>query len=304
MSGFAESVTGWAFSTGWSLVRRLPERPAYALFERFADASWARRGPAVRRLESNLHRVLGPAATEAEVRLLSRAGMRSYLRYWCDAFRLPGWSRERIVDEFQIHGEQHLVDALALGRGAVVALPHMGNWDHAGGWFCLRHGSLVTVAERLKPEELYEQFLAYRRALGMEVLPLTGGDPAFPTLLRRLREGKLVALLADRDLTEHGLTVELFGAPARFPAGPATLAVQTGAALLPVTLWHAGGRNHARIHAPLDTSVGQDKADRIQQATQRLAEQFEDGISAHPEDWHMLQRLWVADLDPAKEPAR
>lgn len=304
MTTFGELASGQAFAAGWAVVRRLPDRAAYPLFERIADAAWARRGPQVRRLESNLRRVLGPDASEAEIRHVSHEGMRSYLRYWCDAFRLPGWSRERISSGLVMHGSQHLDDALAAGRGVVVALPHMGNWDHAGAWACVTRQTVVTVAERLEPERLYERFLDYRRALGMEVLPLTGGDPPFPILLRRLRQGSLVALLGDRDLTASGLPVQFFGSEARFPAGPAALAVQTGAVLLTAGLWYQDGINHVRVHPPMDVPTGGDKADRIAATTQAVADAFAAEITAHPGDWHMLQRLWVADLDPAKAPVR
>lgn len=302
MSGFADLVSEKGFAAGWALVRRLPEPLAYAAFERMADASWARRGPSVRRLESNLARVLGSDSTIGELRTLSRQGMRTYLRYWCDAFRLPGWSRDRIKDSIVIHDEDLFVAALAQRRGVVCALPHMGNWDHAGAWACVKHQTVVTVAERLKPEDLYQKFLDYRRALGMEVLPLTGGDPPFPTLLRRLRAGGLIALLADRDLTAGGLPVQFFGAEARFPAGPAALAVQTGAVLLAPTLWTEDGRNHVQFHPALPIPTEGAKADRIQATTQLVADAFAAGISARPGSWHMLQRLWTEDLDPDRAP--
>ena len=297
MSATGDAIINGAYGAGWSMVRRLPERPAYALFERIADVSWARRGKQVRRLESNLHRVVGPTATEAQIRQLSKAAMRSYLRYWCDSFRLPGWSKERIVDSIIIHDNQVLTDALERGNGVVVALPHMGNWDHAGAWASLAHRQVVTVAERLKPEDVYEKFLAFRRALGMEILPLTGGDPPFPILLRRLRAGGLIALLGDRDLTKHGLPVQFFGAEARFPAGPAALAIQTGASLLAATLWWEDGHNHAYMHL-IDLPQDGDKSARILAATQLMADTFAVGIAAHPADWHMLQRLWTDDLAP------
>ncbi len=298
-----DALVNRAYGTGWAVVRRMPERAAYASFERLADATWARRGKQVRRLESNLRRVIGPEPSEKELRLLSRAGMRSYLRYWCDAFRLPGWSRERIRDGIVVHGQEQLREALAEGRGAIAALPHMGNWDHAGAWACLELSQVVTVAERLEPEEVYEKFLDYRRALGMEVLPLTGGPPPYPALLRRLRDGALVCLLADRDLTAAGLPVEFFGAEARFPAGPAALAVQSGAALFAVGLWYADGLNHARL-TRIEVPTDGERAERTAVTTQRVADAFAREIAAHPADWHMLQRLWTADLDPARAVGR
>lgn len=302
MSRTGDLIVNKSYAAGWSVVRRMPERAAYAMFERIADTTWARHGHQVLRLESNLRRVLGPDVTDAELRHVSRDGMRSYLRYWCDAFRLPGWSRQRIVDTLVGHDEQILADALAAGRGVVVALPHMGNWDHAGAWACVRHSKVVTVAERLEPEEVFERFLDFRRALGMEVLALTGDVPAYPVLLRRARAGALVCLLADRDLTSHGIPVQFFGAEARFPAGPAALAVQSGAALIAVGLWHEDGRNHVQFHPPIEIPEDGSRDERIAAATQAIADVFEVEITKHPADWHMLQRLWTEDLDPAKAP--
>jgi KDO2-lipid IV(A) lauroyltransferase len=279
----------------------MPERAAYSSFERISDTLWSRRGKDVLRLEANLRRVVGPDVSDEELRVLSRDGMRSYFRYWCEAFRLPSWSRTRILESIDVHDEHLLGDALASGRGAVVALPHMGNWDHAGAWATLAHSPVVTVAERLKPEDLYEKFLAFRRSLGMDVIPLTGGDPPFPYLADRLRQGRLVALLGDRDLGKSGVPVTFFGARAKMPAGPAALAVDTGAVLLAAELYLADGRNNVRF-VPVDVPDEGERSRRIFRTVQNIAERFEVGVAAHPTDWHMMQRVWVDDLDPSKAP--
>ncbi len=302
MSTIADAITSHAYGLGWSAVRRMPERPAYATFERIADTMWARRGGSVLRLESNLRRVVGPEVTEAELRMLTKAGMRSYLRYWCEAFRLPGWSRERIVDSIRIVDDFRLGEALATGRGVVIALPHMGNWDHAGAWATLAHSPVVSVAERLEPEALYEKFLAFRRGLGMDIIPLSGGDPPFPYLAERLRAGALVALLGDRDLSKSGVPVSFFGSRAKFPAGPAALAVDTGAVLLTASLYVEEGRNWVRFLPEIDVAQEGERSRRIFRTTQHVATSLEDAIRARPTDWHMLQRVWVDDLDPAKAP--
>ncbi len=136
-------------------------------------------------------------------------------------------------------GSEHVADALAAGRGAILALPHSGNWDIAGVWLTNTYGKFTTVAERLKPESLYQRFVDYRESLGFEVLPLTGGArPPFEVLAERLRDNRLVCLMSDRDLTRSGVQVDFFGEPTRFPAGPAKLAVETGAALLPIHSWY------------------------------------------------------------------
>ena len=302
MSSVGDSLVAFGFGAGWSAVRRMPEKAAYSMFERIADTMWARHGDSVLRLESNLRRVV-PDADDAEIRRLSKDGMRSYMRYWCDAFRLPGWSRERIVDSIRIIDDHYLADGLATGRGVVVALPHMGNWDHAGAWATLAHSPVVTVAERLKPEDLYEKFLAFRRGLGMDVIPLTGGEPVFPYLSQRLHEGNLVALLGDRDLSNSGVPVTFFGSKAKFPAGPAALAVDTGAVLLTAQLYLEGGHNHVRFFPPVEVPTEGERSRRIFRTTQLVADQIEVSIRERPTDWHMLQRLWVEDLDPSKAPA-
>ncbi|MFF8944075.1 phosphatidylinositol mannoside acyltransferase [Streptomyces sp. NPDC014864] len=297
-----ERLTDALYGLGWSTVKTLPEPVAVRLGRGIADLAWKQRGKGVRRLESNYARVV-PDATPERLAELSRAGMRSYLRYWMEAFRLPAWSARRIADGFDAEDLHHLTDGLASGRGVVLALPHLANWDLAGAWVTTKLGlPFTTVAERLKPETLYDRFVAYREGLGMEVLPHTGGS-AFGTLARRLRDGGLVCLVADRDLSASGVEVQFFGETARMPAGPALLAQQTGALLLPVTLWYDDSPvMRGRVHPPVEVPGTGTRAEKTSVMTQALADAFATGIADHPEDWHMLQRLWLADLDPARDP--
>ncbi|WP_447036301.1 phosphatidylinositol mannoside acyltransferase [Streptomyces sp. DSM 118878] len=298
-----DRLTDGLYGAGWSTVKKLPEPAAVRLGRIIADVAWKRRGKGVLRLESNLARVV-PDATPERLAQLSRAGMRSYLRYWMESFRLPSWSRDRVRNGFDPTGLHHLTDGLAAGKGVIVALPHLGNWDLAGAWVTAKlETPFTTVAERLKPETLYDRFVAYRESLGMEVLPHTGGS-AFGTLARRLRAGGLVCLVADRDLSASGVEVKFFGDTARMPAGPAMLAQQTGAVLLPVTLWYDGTPvMKGRIHPPVDVPETGTKAEKTSAMTQAVADAFAIGIADHPEDWHMLQRLWLADLEPRPEQA-
>lgn len=282
---------------GWTIVRKMPEGAARMIFTGIADRTWRRRGRGVRQLEKNLSRVLGKDAVDDEVRRLSKKAMRSYLRYWMEAFRLPEFSRDRIVSGMRISGHEKLFAMLESGRGAVAALPHMGNYEQAGAWMVHMGQPITTVVERLEPESLFKRFTAFRESLGFEILAHAGSEgTAFARLARRLREGRLVCLVADRDLTERGIEVEFFGRPARMPPGPAALAVQTGAALLPVTLWYEGQHWGARVHEEIQVPDEGDKRSKIQAMTQQLAYAYEKSIAAHPEDWHMLQRIWVEDL--------
>ncbi|MGW7529459.1 phosphatidylinositol mannoside acyltransferase [Streptomyces sp. NPDC054783] len=299
----AERLTDGLYGLGWSTVKKLPEPVAVRLGHAIADLAWKQRGKGVQRLESNYARVLPDAGPE-RLRELSRAGMRSYLRYWMESFRLPAWSRERVKSGFDPKDIHFLTDGLASGQGLILALPHMANYDLAGAWVTTKlETPFTTVAERLKPETLYDRFVAYREGLGMEVLPHSGGS-AFGTLARRLRDGGLVCLVADRDLSASGVEVGFFGEKTRMPAGPALLAQQTGALLLPVTLWYDDSPvMQGRVHPPIDVPESGTRAEKTSVMTQALADAFATGIADHPEDWHMLQRLWLADLDPAKGPS-
>ncbi|MFJ6796152.1 phosphatidylinositol mannoside acyltransferase [Streptomyces sp. NPDC091268] len=285
------------YGLGWAGVKKLPEPAAVALGRRIADYVWKRRGRSVLRLESNLARVV-PEAGPERLRELSRAGMRSYMRYWMESFRLPTMPKERFGADVEIKDDHILREALASGRGVVVALPHLANWDLAGAWATAHIGvPFTTVAERLKPETLFDRFVAYRESLGMEVLPHSGGA-AFGTLARRLRSGGLVCLVADRDLSASGVEVDFFGSAARMPAGPALLAQQTGAVLLPVTLYYGDTpKLYGRIHPEVPVPATGTRLEKTTAMTQAVADAFAGGIAEHPEDWHMLQRLWLDDLE-------
>ncbi|RKT03696.1 KDO2-lipid IV(A) lauroyltransferase [Streptomyces sp. 3211.6] len=297
MAGAKDKLVDGLYGLGWAGVKKLPEPAAAALGRKIADVAWKRRGKSVLRLESNLARVVPDAGPE-RLRALSQAGMRSYMRYWMESFRLPAMDPRRFGTDVSIKDDHILREALASGRGVIVALPHLANWDLAGAWVTGHVGvPFTTVAERLRPESLYDRFVAYRESLGMEVLPHSGGA-AFGTLARRLRAGGLICLVADRDLSSSGVEVDFFGATARMPAGPALLAQQTGAALLPVTLYYGDApRMYGRIHPEVAVPASGTRAEKTATMTQVVADAFASGIAEHPEDWHMLQRLWLEDLE-------
>jgi KDO2-lipid IV(A) lauroyltransferase len=216
--------------------------------------------------------------------------MSSYMRYWCDTFRFPNWDKERINSTVTVTRENLLLDAITSGRGVIVSLPHAGNWDHAGAYFCLKGIHLVTVAERLKPERLFLEFLRYRQAMGMEVLALDSRSIA--TLAQRLREGHLVALVADRDLSKSGVDVKFFGHPARMPAGPAVLAIKTGAILVTAFVNYTKRGIHITFDEIKVPSEGTQE-EKVSAIVQKSADNFAHGISKYPQDWHMLQRIWI-----------
>ena len=302
MPGLGDRLTEAGYALGWSVVCRLPESWARWAFRFTADIAWRRQGPQVQVLEANLRRVLGPDATGAELRALSRESMRSYARYWLELFRLPVTPLERLTAQTVASGHvQDALDCLARGRGVIFALSHSGNWDQAGAWIIAEGaGSFTTVMERLKPESLYERFVAFREGLGFEVLPASGGANRFGVLAQRLRAGKLVCLVSDRDVTGAGIEVEYFGEKARMMGGSAALAMQTGAALYPALLWYEGDCWAIHVSEEIPVPAEGDRKQKVAAMTQELARCFEASIRRHPADWHMLQRVFVADLDPAR----
>jgi KDO2-lipid IV(A) lauroyltransferase len=287
-----DRIAGVAFGLAWSATRYVPERPAGRVFETIADQVWRQRGAGVVRLEANLRRA-APDADDDAVRQLSRQALRSYVRYWHEAFRLPALSPGRVVDGVVTSGERALRAGFGEGAGAIIALPHMANWDLAGAWACHTGMPVTTVAERLRPESLYRRFVRYREALGMEVLPLTGGASPLAALRRSLAAGRLVCLLADRDFAGAGAEVSLLGEPARVAAGPAALARLTGAPLHAATLTYQGPLMHIAFSPPIRARPGRDGLTAM---AQQMADWFSSGIRRAPHDWHMMQPVFASDL--------
>lgn len=308
-----EQASVLAYRLGWGAVRRLPAPAAYTLFERIADLMHRRGGRGVERMRANFARIR-PELSGPELDRLVHAGLRSYFRYWCESFRLPDRTATELADGVRVVGDEAPRRALDSGQGVVCFLGHLGNWDTVGAWATHYLAPVTTVAERLKPEELYDRFVAHREALGMTILPLTGGQPPFRTLVRTVHEGGLVPLLADRDLTDSGVEVTLCGHAARMAGGPAALALATGAPLHPVTVTYErrpaptstrGAR--ARLSGPPAYRVvltfgpavavpdGGTRSEQITAMTQACADYLGATLREHTEDWHMMQRVFVAD---------
>lgn len=300
MTRVRERVTVLAFLLAWRVLRLLPARLAHRLFDLAADRTTARGGEAVERLRANYARVR-PELTDAQLEELTAKGVRAALRYYLEAFRLPSVRGDDVDRLVRWEGAMPELRAeLAAGRPVVCFLGHTGNWDLAGVW-CARHlGPVVTVAERLEPEEMFRAFLDYREGLGMRILPAEKGT--FARLREQLATGDPVVmpLLSDRDLSATGVEVDLCGHPARMAAGPAALAVESGHRLHPVTLRHERvGREwgmvitiHDAVPTPPAGTPG-----AVEQVTQACADAFGAAITAHTEDWHMMQRVFVDDLD-------
>ena len=285
-----KNLTYWAYNGAWFIVRYLPSKIAYALAQFVADRIYGRGGRQIDRLRLNYARV-HPELNGLELEELVKNGMRSYLRYWCDTFRLPSWSKEKIIADVVVENQHFLTDPIDQGIGCIVSLPHAGNWDHAGAYFCALGYKVVTVAEHLEPEKLFRKFLAYREAVGMEVLDASARS--LGTLSQRLRAGGLVALVADRDLSKSGVNVNFLGHPSRMPLGPAVLSIQTGAPLITAFVTYEPGKIRIVFQEPIAIPSAGTQAQKIEQMVQECADRFASNIVANTVDWHMLQRIWI-----------
>ena len=254
-----EVVSAWGYFAAWRLLRLLPERFVYSNAYRIADIITKRNGKNVRRLRSNLARTK-PDVTDLDLEIIVYKGMRSVFRYYVDTFRLQDWSQERIQGTVTTTHEHLLLDAISAGNGAIVTLPHVGNYDHAAAYFCSKGAKIVTVAEHLKPEALFKKFLEYRAAFGMEALPID--SRVLPTLAQRLRAGYVVALAADRDLSRYAMV------------SYTDVGIHIDFELVPLS-------NHGT------------ESDKIATMVQNSANLFAKGIAQYPHDWHMMQRIWI-----------
>jgi KDO2-lipid IV(A) lauroyltransferase len=289
-----DTLVYWGYNLAWKIIRWIPEPSAYRLTDRFSDFIYARNGKGVSRLRSNYQRVR-PELDATQLEFLVNAGIRSSMRYWCDTFRFPSWSKERLISTTVCDNENFLRDPIAEKRGCIVALPHAGNWDHAGAYFCATGIPLTTVAEHLKPEKLFRKFLEYRTAIGMEVLDLNSRSIA--VLAQRLRAGKLIALVADRDLSKNGISVNFFGKGAQMPAGPALLAIQTGADLITAFVKYEDVGIRIIFEEAIAVPESGTVPEKAAAMTQVMADRFAKHLAVNTVDWHMMQRIW---LDPSE----
>jgi phosphatidylinositol dimannoside acyltransferase len=276
----------------------MPEPLAEGVARAVAGVMALRESPARAMNERHLHRVLASEGVEPDpalVRRWSRRSFDSYARYWCDGARLPYESAAGVRARWQLlEGREHLRDAMARGRGIVMALPHVGSWEWGGYWLGLEDMPMTAVVERLEPEQLFEWFVAQRAAMGLTAVPL--GDGSSSAMLRALKDNHLAGLVSDRDMVGNGVEVEFFGEKTTLPAGAATLALRTGAPLLPVVVYSGPGNWHTGVvHAPLDTSRQGRMREDIARVTQDLATTFEHDIRARPEQWHLFQPNWPSD---------
>lgn len=300
-----DQLTVAGFKLGWRVLRGLPEPVAYGLFNRIADVAVRRGGKRVERLRAN-YRKARPELDGAALDSLVRDGMRSYMRYYCEAFRLPSLTRDQIDRAVLPRGDDAPRRFTEKGETVVVFVGHLGNFDLAAAWAAGSLAPATTVAERLKPEEVFQEFVAFRNAIGMDIIPLTGGEDPFAALVQTARQGgRVIALASDRDLTSNGVEVELVGHPARMAKGPAVLSLLTGAPLYCAAIHYepaprgcglGGYQTVIEFSERLLPRVEGPTAARAQDLIQQCADHLSVTIRQHTSSWHMLQRVFVEDL--------
>jgi len=291
-SATRERVAYWAYRGVRALARALPERAGRRLFRSAADAAY-RFLPGVREVvRRNQAQVLGLAEADPRVEASTREAFRLYARYWHESFLVPTWSDEQLEPRFRCDGFEHMRAALDAGTGVVAALPHLGNFDVAGKWMRSVGAPVVSVAEELRPPEMFELFVRNRRDLGIDVLPLAADGQAGRLLARAIGENRVVALVADRHLGGRGVDVEMFGRTRRLPAGPAMLAIATGAPLVPCAVYTTDGGWHCVMQAPLPPPATGDRRKDVEGLTRALGGAFERAIAAAPADWHLFLPGW------------
>ena len=286
-------LTYLVYSLLWKTVRIMPEKIANAFFNRIAELAYRRNKKRVQRLREN-YRQVRPKASHDEIESMVKSGLISAMRYWCDTFRISDWDKKRIIETVTCSNEELLLTGAASGKGVIVALPHAGNWDHAGLYFCMKGITVHTVAEHLKPEKLFMKFLEHREKMGMKVFDIDGS--VIQELEEILRRGGLVALVADRDLSKSGITVDFFDSFAKMPAGPALLALRTGASLITAFVAYTKTGIHINFSGPfnLDSAEsGKSESGKVIALTQKLADQFSRDITRDPTSWHMQQRIFL-----------
>jgi lauroyl/myristoyl acyltransferase len=274
----------------WKLIALLPENSAYKLADYVSDRIYKKNGKGIKRLRGNYGRVM-PEYSAQKLEELTKLGMRSYLRYWFDTFRLSKWSKKRIISTTQVIRENLLRDPIQSRQGCIVALPHAGNWDHAAAYFCSTGITLTAVVEKLKPEAIFKKFLAYRESIGIEAI--SHKEKTIPILTDRLQAGKLIALVADRDMSRNGIEVNFFGKTAKMPSGPAILAIKTGAPLITAYVRYTPGGIEIIFDETIKPNNSGTEEEQIRIITQSIADNFAKRIKQYPVDWHMLQRIWI-----------
>lgn len=319
---------GRVYKIAWKVLPKLPRPLVIGVSNVVADIVYLLQGRSVKQMAKNYRRLTGQPVPGRTVRL----GVRSYFRNFAQQFTMPGWSPEEIRRGCVYPGADHTEELMESGPGPVVlALTHTGNWDLAGAWFCQNHGGILTVAEKLEPEELFQEFVAFRESLGMEIIGVGPGDHVFGQLVAQAKgRPLLVPLLADRDISGRGIEVELGASKALVAAGPAALALALDRPLIagticyqkmppewlqkrlegpweplrllakPFTALFGYWRIHADFTEPIPCPDSKEGESQVEAWTRAWVARVVPNLVADVSDWHMMQKVFVDDLDPER----
>ena len=254
-----------------------------------------RRGQVIR----NAARLSDSEFSRKEVKDFLRKTFESYAHYWLNTFRLIDMTEEELERTFSHDGWELIETAIKEDPGVILVLPHLGAWDWGGLWISKIKGVPVTaVVEPLEPPELFEWFKRSRNALGMEVIPV--GPDAGSQVIKAISDKRVIVLVSDRDIGGSSVEVEFFGEKTLLPAGPATLALRTGATLLPVAIYNKGDGCHGVVRPAISLErKGKFRSD-VKRITQIIAEEMEFFIRKAPEQWHLMQPNWPSDRTGTK----
>jgi KDO2-lipid IV(A) lauroyltransferase len=281
----------------------LPEPVIRWLGETAGGLAARRRAGRYPLLRSHMARVLGPDATDEQIEEAVRGMYRSYGRYWAETFWFRPRRRSVITRNVTRVNFDPVFAAMEEGRGRIFALPHVGNWEVAGVIADEIGTPVVAVAEHLPNQRITDWFLDVRAHFGIEVI-LTSDPNRTRKLIRILRNGGAVALVADRDVTGRGVEVDFFGERTSMPAGAVALAELTGAALFPVGVYFRDGKGYRIVvHDPVQLPDLPDREERVAAGVQEFAHVLEDIIREEPSQWHLFQPNWPSDARFAETPS-
>lgn len=294
-----EQLQVLGFKICWATAGYVPKSFRYFLANQIANITFSKKGLGVQRLIFNIARVKNLDSNDFDVLNIARKAMQSYMRYWVDMFAMTKLNDDQVLNCVSVKNDTEFKTVFKNGKGAVLAVTHSGNWDLAGSYIALKYGGVTTVAERLRPVQLFDEFTKHRLRRRIEILPHRGGKvPPSIALDERLKSGKLIGLVSDRDMSHHGIEVDFFLHKAKMPIGAAKLAIDNNAPLIPAAIYEGNGGTVIEFYPQIDTSSGD-----TNQVTQLLARTFEEIISKNPENWHMLQKIWV-DMPKVLESAK
>lgn len=288
-------ITYYLFFIAQKIVELLPVRISMGLADIGGTVYYYTVKKKRDQAKRNIRRVLGPDATKRDVAKTARKMCRYYAKYWIEIFWIPSLDKEYILDRFHTEGKEYFETVLALGKGMIVVLPHYGSWE-AGAVYLASQGKFSAVAEVLKPPELFKLFCDLRESIGIKIFPFDHKPKTRIKMIDFLKEGGMLALLADRDLRGTGVEVEFFGEKTTLPPGPAALAFKSGAPILCVSvIKNDDGTWTGRAGAPIYPDIEGDRRAVINQVMQQIAHELENLIREDPAQWHMLMPAWPSD---------